>query len=266
MALSFDPGTGRVEGQLQKKKTPRLGEVLSQTFGRPEGTPFVQQRGPEFFDKLAARGGERLRRQYFDEGGVQSQVEENLASRGLIGSGVEQAIQREQVYEPFAQGSRDINEQVALQEMQANEDASKFEAQLAMAEQGRLSAEQQADLDRQLQQMQLQIGAINDARDFKFRALTTPMGKMSYNQRASMEELLNPSRPGETPLTGDLLRERTEAGERQQLQGIADIFGPTLAQHIPGLSGIEGQSDKARQANLKRFDKFLGRTRSDFGL
>ena len=251
------PGLIQAPGALAPQFGQQIG-ALTAPISAPtpiSGVEGIQGFGPEFFDQLARQGTERLRRQFFDEGGVQSQVAENVASRGLVGSGVEQGIFREQIFEPFAQGSRDIQESVAIEQARQGLDLAKFnvgvqqfnkgiemqaqkmgidveqfnrqlgfqgaqwlsnlaiadrevgfqadianaeleqsynqlQSQVALAEQGRLSQEQTADLDRQMHGIQLALGAKNDqdqfalaerqfglAKDqFSFQKATTPLG------------------------------------------------------------------------------------------
>lgn len=200
--LTFDPATGQISGGLQKKRVPTLSEILAQTFGeggaanafRPSeallsrietSTAPTQGLGADYFSNIQQQATERLRRQFFDEGGVQSQVAENLASRGLVGSGVEQDIFREQVFEPFSQGAGDIASDIAAQQAQSGVETERFNrqlglqgagllsdiegrfqqlgTQLALAEQGRLDTEAERDLQRQLQEIELQINAFGQS-------------------------------------------------------------------------------------------------------
>lgn len=82
--------------------------------------------GPEFFNQLSQQASERLRRQFFDPGGVSEQAQEVIASRGLVGSGVEQDLLRQQVYQPFAQSAQEIQSQIALQQAQEGAETERF--------------------------------------------------------------------------------------------------------------------------------------------
>lgn len=240
MALSYDPNTGQVAGAPQRKSVPNIGQVLQNTFASGALDPFkpsaglqnqiqqssapVQGLNQDFFDSLQNQATQRLQRQYFDPGGVQEQVLENVNTRGLVGSGVEQGILRDQVYNPYGQAVSDVTSDIASQQIQSQFETDKFNRQiglqgaelqaniesqfneiganLALAEQGRLSKEAEADLDRQIAQLELSINAQNQ------------FSSQQLAENVFMADLIQ--KLGDPSMSG---------GQRDQLRILMDSFG-----------------------------------------
>jgi len=227
--LAIPPAGGTQVGPinfpaLQSPNTPSFAETLANLFQglqnqRPssiEVNPLLPQfqeqitqstkpisgLNDEYFGNIQKQATERLKEEYFNPGGIEEQVAEQAASRGLVGSGVEQAIRKSQVIDPFQKGATDIANQVTQLQAQHGVDIEKFNRELGLrgqemmtnlaladratgleaevanrqidlqfnslvtkladAEQGRLTAAEQADLDRQIRQMQLAATAYFD--------------------------------------------------------------------------------------------------------
>lgn len=242
MALIYDPSKGLISGTPDKKEVPNFGTVLNNAFTtvnpyKPQNlynqmqpqiqaaTAPISGMGDNYWKGLQDQATQRLNETYFQKGGLSDQAQENINSRGLIGSGIEQNLMRQNVYQPYAQETSDVIAQLMSKRAESDYDTEKFNrglgmqgldlsanlakadqdmsmqftnlaAKVADAEQGRLSQESLADLEMQLKQAQLTADAYNswklnqiNENKLKLDALTTPLGDIPEESRLSFMEL-----------------------------------------------------------------------------
>jgi hypothetical protein len=153
--LSYDPSTGVVSGSPIKKEVPGLSDLVNKfsgSFSNFKSSPISsspvlsdemkaniqKQTGPvtglgdDYWKGISDQATKRLHEQYFDRGGLYDQAQENYASRGLVGSGVEQQLLSDQVYKPYSQEVSDVVSQIASEQTKYGVDIEKFNRELGL--------------------------------------------------------------------------------------------------------------------------------------
>lgn len=191
---------------------------------------------PRYWDIQREKSMEDAYGEFYGPTGLQSQVQEDVASRGLVGDEIEQAIMAERVDQPYQQRARDIDRELMGQRIKSDFETEQFNKEIRFKALETLSSLRQFDSGSELERQAAQADIDAKWMDVNARLIDAREGRDVERNIAEAELMLQ----GLEISNDRYIKEKQLVEEGRQF----DVESGLTYMQIPGLTDFERSQAK----------------------